>query len=59
MRGSRGRTSTPLSASTRADSVDLLPDPDKNTVELFYDTSYTEEQIVEWYGGGESYASDS
>ena len=33
-----------------------FPDPDNNTVELFYDTSYTEEQIVEWYGGGASYA---
>jgi catechol-2,3-dioxygenase len=31
-------------------------DPDNNTIELFYDTKYTEEQIVEWYGGGPSYA---
>jgi catechol-2,3-dioxygenase len=33
-----------------------FPDPDKNTIELFYDAKYTEDQIVEWYGGGESYA---
>jgi catechol-2,3-dioxygenase len=30
-------------------------DPDKNVVELFYDTQYNEEQIAEWYGGGASY----
>lgn len=30
-------------------------DPDNNMVELFYDNKYTEEQIVEWYGGGPSY----
>jgi catechol-2,3-dioxygenase len=33
-----------------------FPDPDRNTIELFYDAKYNEEQIVEWYGGGESYA---
>jgi catechol-2,3-dioxygenase len=30
-------------------------DPDKNVVELFYDTQYTEEQIAEFYAGGDSY----
>jgi catechol-2,3-dioxygenase len=30
-------------------------DPDKNMIELFYDNRYSEEQIVEWYGGGDSY----
>ena len=33
-----------------------FPDPDNNTIELFYDSNYSEEQIVEWYAGGESYA---
>ena len=28
-------------------------DPDKNTVELFYDTAFTEEQLVAFYGGDE------
>jgi len=31
------------------------PDPDNNMIELFYDNHYSEEQIVEWYGGGPSY----
>jgi len=31
-------------------------DPDKNVVELFFDTAYTEEQIVEFYAGGDSNA---
>jgi catechol-2,3-dioxygenase len=30
-------------------------DPDSNMIELFYDNKYSEEQIVEWYGGGPSY----
>jgi catechol-2,3-dioxygenase len=30
-------------------------DPDKNVVELFYDTQYTEEQIAEFYAGGDRY----
>jgi catechol-2,3-dioxygenase len=30
-------------------------DPDNNMVELFYDNKYSEEQILEWYGGGASY----
>ncbi|MFD4558927.1 VOC family protein [Streptomyces sp. NPDC058469] len=31
-------------------------DPDKNVVELFFDTAYTEEQIVEFYAGGDGNA---
>ena len=30
-------------------------DPDKNTVELFYDTGYTEEQLIEFFAGGDRY----
>jgi catechol-2,3-dioxygenase len=30
-------------------------DPDKNVVELFYDTQYTEDQIAEFYAGGDRY----
>jgi catechol-2,3-dioxygenase len=30
-------------------------DPDHNVIELFFDNKYSEEQIVEWYGGGDSY----
>lgn len=30
-------------------------DPDGNAVELFYDTAYSEEQIVEFYAGGDRY----
>jgi catechol-2,3-dioxygenase len=30
-------------------------DPSKNTVELYYDTKYTEEQIAEHYAGGDRY----
>jgi len=30
-------------------------DPSRNTVELFYDTRYTEEQIAEFYAGGDHY----
>jgi len=28
-------------------------DPDKNVVELFFDTAYSEEQIIEFYAGGD------
>jgi catechol-2,3-dioxygenase len=31
-------------------------DPDKNVVELFFDTAYTEQQIIEFYAGGDSNA---
>jgi catechol-2,3-dioxygenase len=31
-------------------------DPDKNVVELFYDTAYDEEQIIEFYAGGDANA---
>ncbi|MFC8828794.1 VOC family protein [Streptomyces sp. NPDC057137] len=31
-------------------------DPDGNVVELFFDTAYTEEQIVEFYAGGDGNA---
>ena len=30
-------------------------DPGRNTVELYYDTRYTEEQITEFYAGGDRY----
>jgi catechol-2,3-dioxygenase len=30
-------------------------DPNKNAVELYYDTKYTEEQIAEFYAGGDRY----
>jgi catechol-2,3-dioxygenase len=30
-------------------------DPSKNAVELFYDTKFTEEQITEFYAGGDRY----
>jgi catechol-2,3-dioxygenase len=30
-------------------------DPSRNTVELYYDTRYTEEQIAEFYAGGDRY----
>jgi catechol-2,3-dioxygenase len=30
-------------------------DPDQNILELFYDTQYTEEQIAEFYAGGDRY----
>jgi catechol-2,3-dioxygenase len=30
-------------------------DPSRNTVELYYDTKYTEEQIAEFYAGGDQY----
>jgi catechol-2,3-dioxygenase len=30
-------------------------DPDKNTVELFYDTGYTEERLIEFFAGGDRY----
>jgi 2,4-dichlorophenol 6-monooxygenase len=30
-------------------------DPDRNVVELFYDTQYTEEQLAEFYAGGDRY----
>ena len=30
-------------------------DPGKNTVELYYDTQYTEEEITEFYAGGDRY----
>jgi catechol-2,3-dioxygenase len=30
-------------------------DPDRNVVELFYDTRYTDEQIGEFYAGGDRY----
>ena len=31
-------------------------DPDKNVIELFYDTAYSEEQIIEFYDGGDANA---
>jgi catechol-2,3-dioxygenase len=31
-------------------------DPDGNVVELFFDTAYTEEQIIEFYAGGDGNA---
>jgi 2,4-dichlorophenol 6-monooxygenase len=30
-------------------------DPDRNIVELFYDNQYTDEQIAEFYAGGDGY----
>ena len=30
-------------------------DPDRNVVELFYDNQYTDEQIAEFYAGGDRY----
>ena len=30
-------------------------DPDRNVVELFYDNQYTDEQIAEFYAGGDGY----
>ena len=30
-------------------------DPDRNVVELFYDTRYTEDQLAEFYAGGDRY----
>ena len=30
-------------------------DPDRNVVELFYDTKYTEDQLAEFYAGGDRY----
>jgi catechol-2,3-dioxygenase len=30
-------------------------DPDNNTVELFYDSGYTEEQLIEHFAGGDRY----
>jgi 2,4-dichlorophenol 6-monooxygenase len=30
-------------------------DPDRNVVELFYDTKYTQEQLAEFYAGGDRY----
>jgi hypothetical protein len=30
-------------------------DPDRNVVELFYDTGYSQEQLAEFYAGGDRY----
>jgi len=30
-------------------------DPDKNTIELYYDSGYTEEDMVAFYAGGDRY----
>jgi hypothetical protein len=30
-------------------------DPDRNTVELFYDTGFSEQEIVDFYAGGDRY----
>jgi hypothetical protein len=30
-------------------------DPDRNVVELFYDTKYSQEQLAEFYTGGDRY----
>jgi hypothetical protein len=30
-------------------------DPDRNIIELFYDTRYTEQQITDFYAGGDRY----
>ena len=30
-------------------------DPDRNTVELYYDTEYSEEQLAAFYAGGDGY----
>jgi hypothetical protein len=30
-------------------------DPDRNVVELFYDAQYSQEQLAEFYAGGDRY----
>jgi catechol-2,3-dioxygenase len=48
---------TPAQCLNHGPTVSMYyPDPDHNTIELFYDAKYTEDQIIEWYAGGESYA---
>jgi catechol-2,3-dioxygenase len=51
-----GSSTTPTICLNHGPTMSMYyEDPDKNTIELYFDTGFTEDDLAAFYGGGDSY----